>query len=953
MRMNRILAGLMTSAAFIVPAAAQQATDVGQITVDAPQEAPGAGYIIPEESPKERSTVTEAAIAQAAPSANVFQLMSRLPGVNAYSSDATGLFGGALSMRGFDSSEIGFTVAGVPVNDSGNYAIYPQEYVDPENLQEIDVNQGAPDADQPQGGAVGGAVSIVPQDPKDHFNLKFVQALGQLNYFKSFGRLDTGTIFDTGVKSFISYSKAETDKFKGPGKADVDHIDAAATLETDQGTKFSAYSIFNSAINSQFLSENLSQYQQYGRNLDYERAFWPFPAAGAGAQNYSTGGTGAAPASSNPAPYAYARTNYYGFHVNPFNNEVASFNANVKVLDNLHVSITPYYWNGYGNGGGFSTLAETSTTNAYNGYGGTGFPLYHGATPYAPADLNGDGDKLDTVAFYRPSITSTQRPGVNTEFTYQPIDWDTIKFGLDYDHSRHHQTQPFEFINPDGSVNVWANSNLLTRPDGSLVQGRDQLTYNDTKVAFLENTLSLIDDTLKIVTGIKRQEVNRDGNNNLPVAIATGVQSIIHPSATYLNYLPELQVSYRITPENMVFANLQKNARAPSNYTLYEADYSTINDQIQETSWNLDVGYRYQTQAILASLSLFATNFQNRQLNIALPSDPTQTTDINAGTVHNRGFEAEVGTAKPLYDFNLYGSVSYTKSIIESNLPTQVGYVPTAGKVYPNAPKWLVSGVFEYVPSYLPGAYFSLSPKYTSARESTLINDEKIKGFVDVDLSAGYHFEDGTFGPMHNTSVQFNVVNLLDRNYLFFGLAASSTQIAAHSIRTSTGQLYNGSAPTYSVGAPRFFSVKLTTEFGLPDATPVTTAAYVPPPVTAPKPASTARSYQVFFDFNKSDLTPQAVTIVDTAARNAGPAKVTEIEVTGHTDTVGSDAYNMRLSRRRAEAVAAQLEKDGIPSSEIAIFAKGKKDLLVPTADGVKEPQNRRVQIVYAGGANS
>jgi outer membrane protein OmpA-like peptidoglycan-associated protein len=134
---------------------------------------------------------------------------------------------------------------------------------------------------------------------------------------------------------------------------------------------------------------------------------------------------------------------------------------------------------------------------------------------------------------------------------------------------------------------------------------------------------------------------------------------------------------------------------------------------------------------------------------------------------------------------------------------------------------------------------------------------------------------------------------------------------------------------------------------------PAETAAYVPPPVVAPKPASTARSYQVFFDFNKSDLTPQAVTIVDTAAKNAGPAKVTEIEVTGHTDTVGSDAYNMRLSRRRAESVAAELEKMGIPSSEIAIFAKGKKDLLVPTADGVKEPQNRRVQIVYAGGPTS
>jgi outer membrane protein OmpA-like peptidoglycan-associated protein len=96
--------------------------------------------------------------------------------------------------------------------------------------------------------------------------------------------------------------------------------------------------------------------------------------------------------------------------------------------------------------------------------------------------------------------------------------------------------------------------------------------------------------------------------------------------------------------------------------------------------------------------------------------------------------------------------------------------------------------------------------------------------------------------------------------------------------------------------------------------------------------SSVARSYMVFFDFNKSDLTAQAVSIVDQAAAHAGPAKATQLVVTGHTDTVGSDAYNLRLSRRRAESVAAELEKKGIPSSEIEIVAKGKKDLLVPTA---------------------
>jgi outer membrane protein OmpA-like peptidoglycan-associated protein len=151
---------------------------------------------------------------------------------------------------------------------------------------------------------------------------------------------------------------------------------------------------------------------------------------------------------------------------------------------------------------------------------------------------------------------------------------------------------------------------------------------------------------------------------------------------------------------------------------------------------------------------------------------------------------------------------------------------------------------------------------------------------------------------------------------------------------------------------PRQILGTVSYSFGGPMSEPATPpAAYVPPPAAAPAPAP--KSYLVFFDFNKSDLTPEALTIVDTAAKNAGPAKVTQLTVTGHTDTVGSDAYNMRLSRRRAESVAAELEKDGIPSSEIEIVAKGKRDLLVPTKDGVKEPQNRRVQIVYSGEASS
>jgi OOP family OmpA-OmpF porin len=139
------------------------------------------------------------------------------------------------------------------------------------------------------------------------------------------------------------------------------------------------------------------------------------------------------------------------------------------------------------------------------------------------------------------------------------------------------------------------------------------------------------------------------------------------------------------------------------------------------------------------------------------------------------------------------------------------------------------------------------------------------------------------------------------------------------------------------------FGVKLKYRFGPGgEAETETAAAYAPPPAQAPSPAPrVTHNYMVFFDFNRSDLTPQALAIVDQAANNATPAKATEITVTGHTDTVGSEAYNMRLSRRRAESVAAELEKEGITSSEIEIVAKGKHDLLVPTGDGDRDERGQ------------
>jgi len=134
------------------------------------------------------------------------------------------------------------------------------------------------------------------------------------------------------------------------------------------------------------------------------------------------------------------------------------------------------------------------------------------------------------------------------------------------------------------------------------------------------------------------------------------------------------------------------------------------------------------------------------------------------------------------------------------------------------------------------------------------------------------------------------------------------------------------------------FLIGLTYAFGVTPPPPPP-----PPPAAAPAPA---RTYLVFFDFDSATLTDRARQIIAEAAANAPRVQTTRIDVTGHTDTVGSAAYNQALSVRRAEAVARELEARGIPRSQMVIRGVGFSQPLVPTGPNVREPQNRRVEIV-------
>jgi OmpA-OmpF porin, OOP family len=124
-----------------------------------------------------------------------------------------------------------------------------------------------------------------------------------------------------------------------------------------------------------------------------------------------------------------------------------------------------------------------------------------------------------------------------------------------------------------------------------------------------------------------------------------------------------------------------------------------------------------------------------------------------------------------------------------------------------------------------------------------------------------------------------------------------------------------------------------------------------PPPPPAPAPAAApapepARTYLVFFDWDKADLTARARQIIAEAAGASTHVQTTRIEANGYTDLSGTAAYNQKLSVRRADAVAAELVRDGVPKNIIFVTGYGETHPLVPTAQGVREPQNRRVEII-------
>lgn len=189
--------------------------------------------------------------------------------------------------------------------------------------------------------------------------------------------------------------------------------------------------------------------------------------------------------------------------------------------------------------------------------------------------------------------------------------------------------------------------------------------------------------------------------------------------------------------------------------------------------------------------------------------------------------------------------------------------------------------------------------------------------------------------------------------YRYLNLAASRAYRAVGDTPLVSAMFPNNSTHVHAGDdANQSVLVGLRYAFDAPNIVAGTLERPPPAPTPVPVPAQAAaempaRTYLVFFDWNSAALTPRAREVIAEAVRNSTHVPYTRIEVTGHADRTGPERVNMALSRRRAEVVAAELERSGVPSTVIDIHAAGDRHPLVPTAAGVRQPENRRVEIVY------
>ncbi len=727
------------------------------------------GAIVQQVVPKSRSTITQDFIARQVPGQTILDSLNLLPGVNFTNNDAYGSAGGDITIRGFDSQRIALLQDGIPLNDSGNYAIYPNQQMDSELISKVDVNLGTTDVDSPTAAAAGGTINYVTRKPTDDFGGVFEAQAGDGNFRRFFGVIDTGKVGPFGTSAWISYADAINDVFNGPGKIHKTQFNARIYQPLgDNGDFISLIANYNENRNNFINRMSLAQFQQ-GTGIGYSRATCarPTPVAGT-AQIDTNAGT------------------CYKYNINPSNTGNVRGQSLFHLGENFILTADPYFQYTLANGGGRGLFNESGT--------GTGSGLIRGSALTGGQDLNGDGDTLDTVLLYAPNTTNTRRYGVTSSLIWKFAEGQSLRAAYTYDEAHHRQTGEYTTFSGDTTPNdVFGGKDgygkSIKLSDGSILRKRDRVSVATLNQVSVEYRGKFLDDKALLNVGLRapffKRELNNfcyqadtftayctnqtptavvgsnDGNGQTLVTLpGQGTTQYGRPrqfTRKYDKVLPNVGASYNLTDHQSVYATYAETLSAPRTDDLYD---KKLTSPKPETSHVMDVGYRFQSPIFLLSASIWANNFTNR-IERAFNEQDNIAFSVNVGDVKQKGFDAQFGF-KPEDYVSFYASFSYQNSELQDNIPgTALGTVLlTKGKQLYEAPNY--QGAVRVDWDITDALSIGVQAKYVGERWTNLTNTEKVPSYALLDLDARYKIE----GLGKDTYVQINVKNLTDEKYL-------------------------------------------------------------------------------------------------------------------------------------------------------------------------------------------
>ncbi|RAK57722.1 TonB-dependent receptor [Phenylobacterium deserti] len=744
------------------------------------------GGVVAVEAPKSRVSVDQDFLSRQAPGNTVLDQINILPGVNFTSNDAYGSAGGDITLRGFDSNRIALLQDGVPLNDSGNYAIYPNQQLDSDLISRVDVNLGTTDVDSPTAAAAGGTINYVTRTPSDEMGIRAEVGMGTDNFQRYYTTVETGQFGPFGTKAWISglYSKndIQTPSYSSvdaPGQIEKKQFNARIYQDLGGGDFVSLIAHYNQNRNNFIRRVTLAQFQREGvtatntpdTTLVYE-ASCVRPTPGAGVQNEAT----------TPTGFTARCANYVGNNINPSNTGNIRGQGSFHLTDNLILTVDPSFQYTIANGGGRTIFPENDLQ-----FGG-------------PVDLNGDGDTVDRVLLYWPNTTNTRRYSITSSLIYRFSPSQSFRVAYTYDYARHRQTgQATQFDQNGDPLDVFGGKDgfgpAIDLPNGDILRRRDRFSIATLNQFSAEYRGRFLDERLLVNAGLRMPTLKRDLNNycyqrdtfnayctmQTPTAVpgtndGSGRPLYTFPVSSansnagnryaaprafdvkYDDVLPNVGVAFDVTSNQQIYASYAETLSAPRTDDLYGQLLSDVQPEIGHA---YDLGWRYTSPTLLISVAGWYNDFSNR-IERAFDEAANIAFSINVGDVTLKGIDGQVRWQPEDY-VSFYASASYVESEIKNNIPGETAgtTLPTAGRSLYETPK--LQGAVRVDYDVADWVSLGVQGKFVGGRYTNLTNTEKVPGYALWDLDA--RFKLAQFN-MENTYLQVNVRNLFDEVYL-------------------------------------------------------------------------------------------------------------------------------------------------------------------------------------------